>query len=367
MFLCVYNVVKGGGVNISMNYLKFLLEKGHKVSFLYPYNNYYIDEVNNLKIKYGDYFTPVKFYPLFNFILFKPFINYIYLPILTLFIKPKKVFNFSNIAFPCSSPQFLLMHNAFVIAENRIFSRFSLKDTIYLKLMTKYILFNLKFATKIGVQTNTILNKLNSNFLVSKKLIIIPNVVISYAEKNVEINNFNNKINLLFLSKYYPHKNFEILFKIADKLSENNIIINLTLDEKIESEKKIINKIKNLGYENVLNNIGYVSHDMLSNVYKQNDGLFLPTLLESFSTNYIEAFNFRIPIFTSNLDFAIEVCEDSAFYFDPFDGDNIISCIINAFDDKNLIRDKVNRGSFLLKEKYCDTSGVYDRIFNSIE
>lgn len=366
MFLCVYNVVKGGGVNISMNYLKFLLQKGHKVSFLYPYNNYYIDEVNNLKIEFRNNFAPIKFYPLFNFIMFKPLINYVYLPILIFFIKPNKVFNFSNIAFPCGKPQFLLMHNAFVIADNKIFSRFSLKDNIYLKLMTKYILFNLKFATKIGVQTNTILNKLNSNFLVSEKLIIIPNVINSYDENNFEINNISNKINLLFLSKYYPHKNFEILFKIANKLKENNIIINLTLDENIESEKIIINKIKNLGYENVLKNIGYVSQDMLSKVYRQNDGLFLPTLLESFSTNYIEAFNFRIPIFTSNLDFAIEVCEDSAFYFDPFDGENIISCITNAFNDRNLINDKVNRGSLLFKEKYCNTSEVYDRIYKSI-
>jgi glycosyltransferase involved in cell wall biosynthesis len=366
MFLCAYNVVKGGGVNISMNFLKFLLEKGHKVTFLYPFNNYYIDEVNNLKIKYGNDLAPIKFYPIFNFILFKPLINYIYLPILTLLLNPQKVFNFTNIAYPCSSRQFLLMHNAFVIAEEKIFSRFSFKETIYLKLMSKYILFNLKFATKIGVQTNTILNKLNFNFLFSEKLIIIPNVVNSYTYDNLAINDSNHKINLLFLSKYYPHKNFEILFKIAYKLEENNIIINLTLDEKIESEKKIINKIKNLGYDNVLKNIGYVSQDMLSKVYRQNDGLFLPTLLESFSTNYIEAFNFRIPIFTSNLDFAIEVCEDSAFYFDPFDGEDIISCITNAFNDRNLINYKVNRGSLLFKEKYCDTSEVYDRIYKSI-
>jgi hypothetical protein len=44
--------------------------------------------------------------------------------------------------------------------------------------------------------------------------------------------------------------------------------------------------------------------------YKATQALLLPTLLESFSGTYIEAMHFERPIFTSNLDFAKEVCEN---------------------------------------------------------
>ena len=114
MFVCCYNVVKGGGVNISIKFTEFLLKKGEVVYFLYPYNDYYITEVSRLN-NYSN-FRPIKFYKIFNFLAFKPFINYFFLPFYVLLLNPQKIFNFGNIAFPSLKPQFLLMHNAFLIA-----------------------------------------------------------------------------------------------------------------------------------------------------------------------------------------------------------------------------------------------------------
>jgi glycosyltransferase involved in cell wall biosynthesis len=168
------------------------------------------------------------------------------------------------------------------------------------------------------------------------------------------------------LSKYYPHKNFEILFNLADKLIENNIKVHLTLDKNIKSEAKIIKRIDENSLNNVLINIGYVSSSNLCEVYQQNDGLFLPTLLESFSTNYIEAFKFGIPIFTSNLDFAKEVCEDAAFYFNPYDASDIINTIMQAFKNPIYIQDKVLKGKNILKQKYSKQINIFDKIFYSI-
>ena len=54
-------------------------------------------------------------------------------------------------------------------------------------------------------------------------------------------------------------------------------------------------------------------------------GLFLPSFLESFSSNYIEALSQKRLIFTSDRDFSREVCGDYAIYFEPFSALSIVS------------------------------------------
>ena len=91
-------------------------------------------------------------------------------------------------------------------------------------------------------------------------------------------------------------------------------------------------------------NIGPVPGDQLSLIYDKVDALLLPTLLESYSGCYMEAFSRQIPVFTSDRGFARDVCEDAAFYFDPFDPYDIISVIAFAFSDQSNLIEKVGRG-----------------------
>jgi hypothetical protein len=361
MFVCSYNVIKGGGVNITIKFTEFLLKKGEKIYLLYPNNSYYKNEIRLLE-NYPN-FRPIKFYVIFNFIFFKPFINYLFLPILVFYLKPSKIFNFGNIAFPSTIPQFLLMHNAFVIAERELLLKFDFKQYIYLNLMSKYIKYNLKFANVIGVQTKTIFNKLKS-FNINFNLILIPNGIslLSFNDNNRKE---TNGINLLFLSKYYVHKNFEILFKLSDKLRKENIKIFITLDKSIKQDNKFLNLVLNKKIDDVIVNIGFIKQDELPKVYNQVDGLFLPTLLESFSTTYLESFYFKKPIFTSNRDFAIEICEDAAFYFNPLDENDIINTITNAFNNPDLIDNKINLGLNKLSN-FEIQNNIFDKIFTSI-
>ena len=45
--------------------------------------------------------------------------------------------------------------------------------------------------------------------------------------------------------------------------------------------------------------------------------MLLPTLLECFSANYVEAMAMRRPIVTTDLGFAHTVCGEAALYFQP--------------------------------------------------
>jgi len=62
-------------------------------------------------------------------------------------------------------------------------------------------------------------------------------------------------------------------------------------------------------------------------LYAQSDALLMPTLLESFSGTYVEAMFHKIVILTSKLDFAEDVCGESAFYFDPTSPEDILASI----------------------------------------
>ena len=155
------------------------------------------------------------------------------------------------------------------------------------------------------------------------------------------------QIKLLFLSKFYPQKNFEVLFPLAKKIIENELLISfsITLDKNESKDTELfLEEIKNSGFQNVIQNIGNIEKADIAKTYAAHHGLFLPTLLESYSGTYVESIYFKRPIFTSDLDFAREVCKDAAFYFNPLDIDDIISVLQSAFMNPETIYEKIEAG-----------------------
>ena len=68
--------------------------------------------------------------------------------------------------------------------------------------------------------------------------------------------------------------------------------------------------------------IGKVGIAALPSLYAQADILFQPSLLECFPATYPEAMKMRVPILTTDLDFAHSICGDAAVYYscqDPAD------------------------------------------------
>jgi len=118
-------------------------------------------------------------------------------------------------------------------------------------------------------------------------------------------------------------------------------------DSQHKNAKIFLENIKQLGLENTIINLGPIEMKNVPSLYKQCDGLLMPTLLESFSGTYVEAMYHQLPIFTSGIDFASGVCNDSAFYFDPFDEVDILSKLLL---DKEAQEKKVAEGIKVLNE-----------------
>lgn len=173
--------------------------------------------------------------------------------------------------------------------------------------------------TKISVVSNTYNGVFN-------------NVV---KEKNNMMNNSSFK--LLTISAFYPNKNLEIINDVIQFIPEElDIKFYLTLPNDIFVKKFIkSNKIINLGVQHI--------EDCPQLLYSC-DVMFLPTLLETFSSSYPEAMVMNRPILTSNYSFARSVCGDAAEYFNPLCPQDIAKKIINLVGNVKRLNELADLG-----------------------
>ncbi len=145
---------------------------------------------------------------------------------------------------------------------------------------------------------------------------------------------------LFCLAKYYRHKNLESLIEVFRKYGRelSNVAVLFTVasdDSGLAVE--FLESLKAPGLRDHLINVGSVAQEDLAGYFRYSDGVILPTVLECFSSTYVEAMQFGQPILTSDLDFAREICGPAALYFDPYDVESILSTIL-AFKGMSMKR-----------------------------
>ena len=181
---------------------------------------------------------------------------------------------------------------------------------------------------------------------------ILPNAISKVAkpinEKRVNSSVLPNQtqFTLFFLTRYYTHKNLEILIPLFTKYSEKlaDVRCFITIEPYCRKAREFLDNIKKNSLGEKIVNIGTLSETELPVYYQLVDAVFLPTLLESFSGTYLEAMYFGKPILTSDFDFAHYVCGDAALYFDPFDPADISDKIVCLKDNNVLRQTLVNKG-----------------------
>ena len=150
-----------------------------------------------------------------------------------------------------------------------------------------------------------------------------------------------NEYRLLMLCAYYPHKNFEIINKVAELLHSrdiNNIKFVLTLAD------GILREIFSPHALSRIYNVGPVKPEGCPGLYQETDFVFSPTLLECFSANYVEAMFMKKPIITSDLGFARTVCGNAALYFDPLSAEDILDKILLLTNSREIQKEMIREG-----------------------
>lgn len=150
-----------------------------------------------------------------------------------------------------------------------------------------------------------------------------------------------DKIKFLTVSHNYLHKNIAVIEKVGQGLSKlgYNFTFVVTFSDNEYLEMSDI-------FRKYTTNVGPVSVLDCPNLYKACNVLFLPTLIECFTVSYLEAMYFNMPIATSDRSFAREICSGDAYFFDPFDVENIVECLVELLSNldisqKSLINEKV--------------------------
>lgn len=230
---------------------------------------------------------------------------------------------------------------------------FSKKLRIKLMYIIKQYLFK-KNADYYVVETEVVRRNLSKLLNIGlDEIFVVENCYSPIFEKNIKENKTfdeKNSFSLIVPSSYYPHKNLEIISAVCDILVERKIFnINFNFMLKKSAFENIKSLCKNEEAKNLLNNYGPVDYKMLAIKYLENNAVFLPTLAESSTSVYPEAFISKRPLLTSDRDFAHGLCKDAAIYFDPFNASDIVEKIIELKENEILIKFLIDNGLNQLK------------------
>lgn len=340
----------GGGRSILLNYLKlFQNDKSRDVYYVITPDERCFDEYNSVNIRI------IRLSKLYSVNLLFPLLYYYKLPRIIKEYKIKVVFNLCDIVIPTKTPQIYLFDWPYAVyPESIVWNKMDYIDRINRKI--KLLLFKkyIPYAKVILAQSSTMKTRLMRIYNLSN-VAIIPNAVSLQNINDKLENNYylpKDKIKLLYLTYYYSHKNLEILIPLALEIKEKclpyYLVTTINPNQHIKA-KKFVEDIKKYKLNDVICNLGTIETEKVPSLYRQCDAVLMPTLLESFSGVYAEAMYHKLTILTSNLDFAVDVCSKSAFYFEPMDKNSILNSIKLAFSNEEERKRKIDFGTEILK------------------
>ncbi len=366
------NSKSGGGLSILTNYLKLLSEDSNVSK-----HNYFVLAASDVDL--SDFCTDNIFVENVSCFISStyasPFIYEYYLPKYIDNNQFDIVFNMGDLIINTNCPQLYLFDWPYAVyPEHSIWKFMDIKSKLNRLVKLSYFKKRISFNGLVLAQTSVTAAKLKSIYGI-KNVVIVPNAVSIDNYENIITKDFMlpQKTNLLYLTYYYPHKNLEIFLPLAKKIKDNNldfrIVITIDKTQHVKA-RQLLEKIKILKLDDIIINVGAVHMRDVPSLYKQCNGLLMPTLLESFSGTYVEAMHHEIPIFTSNFDFADAVCGEAAIYFDPENANSIEDCLISSFENKDLLKDKVRKGRERLAElpNWSQTFNLFQAyLFKTIE
>lgn len=207
--------------------------------------------------------------------------------------------------------QVVLVHQAHLVAPrvNRYVSR-SLKFRIARWLFAK----NLRFVSKLVVQSSVMKDELTRSYPdLRDRIVVIPQPPAAWVRKRADtIRRPAGPLSLFYPAAGYPHKNHRLLREMNcgrwNPTILKQIIVTLSPDEE--------GPLKNIEWAK---NVGRLEPTACLEFYHQVDGLFFPSILESYPLPLVEGMTLGLPIICADRPYARWICEGEAIYFQPED------------------------------------------------
>jgi glycosyltransferase involved in cell wall biosynthesis len=277
------------------------------------------------------------------------------LPHLIKAFRPDVVFNLANrglVSPPC--PQATLIRDSHLFYPSSHFGLITRLEQLKFWYHRKHLIRSLRSTSLLFCQTTVAARRIRQVFGDGFAIRLCPKLVSPLIYHNTSdgtvpepLSSLNGKFKLFVLTRYYPHKNLEVIPRLFERhrADLHDVVVIMTIaPDQHPNVGRLLRDINRHGLENNIISVGSLKEHQLAAYYRHSDALLLPTLLESFSGTYLEAMHFDRPILTSDADFAHEVCSDAAVYFDPRDPDDICAAILRLKNDRDLYARLVNAG-----------------------
>lgn len=129
---------------------------------------------------------------------------------------------------------------------------------------------------------------------------------------------------LLHVSSYAVHKNVEVILEALPLLRQKGMklkwVTTLSRDKTGDkaSYDTFIQRVNELGLQDVLETSGYLRHEQLASLYRSADVFVFPSFTESFGQPLVEAMGTGLPVVASDRPVHRELGGEAFRYFDTF-------------------------------------------------
>ena len=299
------------------------------------------------------------------------FRSFFWIPYLIWRYKVSKIINFSDIPIITSVEQVHYLDWPYVLYPGSIREyTFGIKK---IKAILKNFFFRIssRFVDRWICQSDSLKQRAINSGL-SGDINVIPNSIssefkrdlLSVSKRSVVD---SREIQFYYLTAWYEHKNLGIIPCAIARLRDLGIKFKfiLTLDVEDKAVRNFLKSIDDHGLEEYVCNVGPVPYKDLLEFYSTVDVLVMPTLLETFSSAYLEALAAGKLIITSNKDFASDVCGDAAFYIDPLSPESLASRLRLVISLSGKEWEDYQEVGYKQLDKFPSWSNIIDRFFDA--
>lgn len=247
-------------------------------------------------------------------------------------------------------------------------------ESVQLILTALYQAIYVRRANFFFFQTGSSRNAFCKRYRVRKdKTALVPNAISNIFTSDIgkeENASKSEQVKIFCPAAPYPHKGLHTLPLIAKRLQKSvngqKFQFVTTLPSNSNIWKRIEKKAKWHNVQNLISNIGPFNHSEAPRLHNDADIIFIPSVLETFSTSYLEGIISKKPLLVSDLPFAEEVCGDHAHYIKPFSIGSAVTHLSDLITNLQDYKQNITAEDFVLK-KFGDQKDRYNVIKENLK
>lgn len=310
-------------------------------------------------------------------VLFRIYLEIFLIPVLVRKHHIKTLLAFGNFLFaPIKCKKLVLLHHPYLV-DDKLYKKLDFKSKYSEALKRIAFFVTTKNIDTIVVQSGYMQHQLEGKYSYRKFSIeVIPNPI-SKSFGN-QIKGFNilklfrhrttsmtQTLDLLYVSRFYPHKNHRFLVNLSKSLNHQNIKhrVIVTVDPSMPEAKGFLADIAQS--ETSIVNLTELEQARLIEHY-QNAHLFIfPSSAETFGNPLIEAMCYGLPILVPDLEYAHSIVGVAGTYYHENSDEDCVEQIKSLINDPELYLFKSNQSLQQFKN-YPNTTEWFEQYMTLI-